>query len=433
MSVGSEQLAPFPRNLLVPERGIRRVEISMPEFRVPDPTWLEVAPFHPRFYFQFRSSPQALVACGIVSQGPASSLSQLLQDSDPGVRVLGGARFHPNMPAGSEWEEFAEEHFFIPRLEISQTSSGTVLAVNLLEGESFEPAAREWLAGIDRLVEGESAFSASARWDRPNFEEWSGEVARALEGFQTGSLEKVVLARHSCFELSSQVRSYQLLRILSRRTPGCFHFAFEPTADSGVFLGASPELLFQREERELVSEAVAGTRPRSLDPAEDGRMETQLLFQGKERHEHQVVVAELDRIFSRVCSRHSYAAEPTILKLPNVQHLRTAFSGILAPGISDEHLLNSLHPTPATCGYPIGAAQDFLIQNENFDRGWYAGPLGVFSLDHAEFTVAIRSMRARGKLLDVYAGAGIVEQSDPEKEWAELESKISEILHILSP
>jgi menaquinone-specific isochorismate synthase len=100
--------------------------------------------------------------------------------------------------------------------------------------------------------------------------------------------------------------------------------------------------------------------------------------------------------------------------------------------VDDASILEAFHPTPATCGAPVADAMRFILDKEKFDRGWYAGPFGCVSRDSAEFAVAIRSMLSKGSQVEVFAGAGIVEGSDPEKEWFELEDKISGVLNVLS-
>jgi menaquinone-specific isochorismate synthase len=271
------------------------------------------------------------------------------------------------------------------------------------------------------------------RWDQPNFNGWAEAVDRALQEFQSGPLEKVVLARKSCLELTETITPFALVEILAGGAPACFHFCLQPTAKSGAFLGASPELLFRREATRLESEAVAGTRPRSLDTVEDERLESQLLKMSKEQLEHRLVVDSLANTFRELCADFSQDSSPSVLKLSRVQHLRTAFSGQLNDGVGDDSILRAFHPTPATCGSPCTVAARFISDNEPFDRGWYAGPLGFVSRDEAEFAVAIRSMLWLGRKTHVYAGAGIVDGSESEREWNELEDKIAGVLHLLAP
>jgi menaquinone-specific isochorismate synthase len=120
------------------------------------------------------------------------------------------------------------------------------------------------------------------------------------------------------------------------------------------------------------------------------------------------------------------------IKAFRVQHLRTAISGTLSGVADDAAILEAFHPTPATCGLPVDDAMSFIGKHEMFHRGWYAGPFGCVSKDSAEFAVAIRSMLARDSRVELFAGAGIVKGSDAEREWMELEDKISGVLNVLS-
>ena len=96
-------------------------------------------------------------------------------------------------------------------------------------------------------------------------------------------------------------------------------------------------------------------------------------------------------------------------------------------------MINAIHPTPAVCGIPDEKAQLSIEQLENFDRGWYAGPVGWISKNGAEFAVGIRSAQIHQKNLRIYTGAGIVQGSDPDSEWNEIDAKLRNWESILEP
>lgn len=411
---------------------IHRIEWEIENGEHFSPSWLESAPHFPRLFWRSRSGSSETAAMGCIVDGTLDELSQLLEDSDPGVRVFGGARFDASRPIGKEWAGFPAETYFIPRAEIIRSGSSTRLAVNFRNGQTQATDISGWVASILP----ETRFlrpSVLTRWDQPNYSNWAKITVSALQEFDSSDLVKVVLARRSSLELNGPVLPFALLEILMAGAPACFHFCFQPTQSSGAFLGASPELLYRRTGNAIQSEAVAGTRQRSLDPSEDERLETQLREFSKEQLEHRLVVDSLAKSFQQLCSEFECDEKPGVLKLARLQHLRTALRGTLNDGVGDRAILEALHPTPATCGSPTSTARDFIARNEPFDRGWYAGPIGCASANEAEFAVAIRSMHLRGKFLDVYAGAGIVNGSDAEREWVELEDKISGVLHILAP
>jgi menaquinone-specific isochorismate synthase len=412
--------------------GIRRIEWTLEDEGLFSPRWLECSPLFPRFFWRSRSGGDQTLAMGSAAFGSLPDLLEILDDGDSGIRVFGGSRFDDAAHNGSDWADFPNEYFFVPKAEIIRSGGRTTLAVNLSDHETDLSDISKW---IERL--GDTGAlprpGVLTRWDQPNFTGWAEAIDLALQEFQSGPLEKVVLARKSCLELTEAIAPFALVEILAGGAPACFHFCLQPTANSGAFLGASPELLFRRDGDRLESEAVAGTRPRSLDTVEDERLESQLLKMSKEQLEHRLVVDSLETTFRKLCSEFSQDTVPSVLKLSRVQHLRTAFSGELHPGVGDDSILRAFHPTPATCGSPSAAASRFISQSESFDRGWYAGPVGFVSRDETEFAVAIRSMLWLGRKTHVYAGAGIVNGSESEREWNELEDKIAGVLHLLAP
>jgi menaquinone-specific isochorismate synthase len=124
-------------------------------------------------------------------------------------------------------------------------------------------------------------------------------------------------------------------------------------------------------------------------------------------------------------------AKPKVISIGNGHHLITPFEGKLKEDVSDEDILEALHPTPAVAGTPKDQALNTIRRTENFSRGWYAGPLGYVGLDWVEFVVGIRSGVVKGKELSVYAGAGIVKGSRPKDEWNEIENKISNFIKVI--
>ena len=412
--------------------GIRRIEWTLEDEGLFSPRWLDCAPLFPRFFWRSRSGGDQTLAMGSAAFGSLADLLEILDDGDPGIRVFGGCRFDAASHNSSDWADFPDEYFFVPKAEIIRSGGRTTLAVNLSDNETDLSDVSQW---IERLGDTGAAPRPGVltRWDQPNFTGWAEAVDRALQEFQSGPLEKVVLARKSCLELTETITPFALVEILAGGAPACFHFCLQPTANSGAFLGASPELLFRREGSRLESEAVAGTRPRSLDTVEDERLESQLLKMSKEQLEHRLVVDSLETTFRNLCAEFSQDTAPSVLKLSRVQHLRTAIAGQLNDGVGDDAILRAFHPTPATCGSPCAAAARFIAENEPFDRGWYAGQVGFVSRDEAEFAVAIRSMLWLGRKTHVYAGAGIVDGSESEREWNELEDKIAGVLHLLAP
>jgi isochorismate synthase EntC len=152
----------------------------------------------------------------------------------------------------------------------------------------------------------------------------------------------------------------------------------------------------------------------------------------KDRIEHAIVVEALREVLSDVCDDLSVADAPELLRVSNVQHLFTPIHGRLRDRLNILQLVERLHPTPAVGGFPRTAALQWMQEREGLDRGWYAGPIGW--IDHAgegEFAVAIRSAILHGSEAVLYAGCGIVADSDPEQEYAESALKLRPLLSAL--
>jgi len=396
----------------------------------------------PKCFWKDRHGPRNLFAIGALLEGKLETVLPVLRGS--GLKAMGGRTFSAEgIRSRSPWEGWPADFFFIPALEFHTQPGGTLVQrngfpgsdvdVDLLSNLTSEEVFETLLPlGLGDDQQSQPPPTAIARCDRPDYRGWSARVHSVLGELERDALKKVVLARVSTLDLLESAGAFTLLHRLDSANPHCYIFGISPSATAGTFLGASPERLFRREGRKVQTEAVAGTRGRSLDPTEDLRMERQLLESAKERHEQGIVVDCLSAAMKRLCGDNWGGEQPEVLKLSRLQHLRSLFAGKLCAGCTDEQLLDVLHPTPATCGFPVAAAGEFLHAQEPFDRGWYAGPVGIISEDEAEICVAIRSFHVRGSEVDVYAGAGIVEGCDPAREWAELDSKIAGILNLFS-
>jgi menaquinone-specific isochorismate synthase len=216
---------------------------------------------------------------------------------------------------------------------------------------------------------------------------------------------------------------------LLQQQPAGFAFLFQ-FADGHAFLGLSPEQLYARNGDQVRSEAVAGTRIRGEDTREDEELRCELLSSDKERREHRFVLANVVTAFRQVCRSYAVDDAGEVLRLSRQQHLLTRISGKLSEGVTDRDLCASLHPTPAVGGSPTDKALDFLTRMEDFDRGWFAGPVGWFRRSSSELAVAIRSGLIENECFHLYSGAGIVDGSNPLSEWEETEAKIRQYLDV---
>ena len=397
--------------------------------------WLRAQTLGPKLYWSGRDDDGEVAAVGVAHEISAleDSLS-LLNESEPGSRYYGGMRFDSDRKAGEEWAAFGARRFVLPRFELRREGEEAALICNLVLPRDAAFSARI-MRQVEDLQSPETPSGAElakplGRRDLPDVAGWRLNVEKALTAFESGTLEKVVLARRVDFSFDEDIDPLLLIEKLKDRTPGCFHFFFE-SEDGVAFLGASPERLYRREERSIRSEAVAGTRPRGASAADDEDLGEELLTSAKDLAEHAYVRVSIEEKLGALCERLEVDARPSEMKLAQGRHLVSRVRGTLRGAATDTDVLRALHPTPAVGGYSREDALREIRASEPFDRGWYAGPIGWIGPRSAEFAVGIRSGLVRGRELSLYSGAGIVSGSAPEEEWAEIEQKIGDFTRIL--
>jgi menaquinone-specific isochorismate synthase len=252
-----------------------------------------------------------------------------------------------------------------------------------------------------------------------------------LEQIHQGNLEKLVLAETLDVTTAAPLPRFTTLNKLRSRYADCQIFSIQDGQGQG-FIGASPERLLQVQERWLTADALAGSAPRGRTLQEDAWLGQQLLASTKDIHEHQVVLAFIQKRLQQFGIEPQSTSPAHLFQLPNIQHLRTLISAKLPKSLPVLEVLAALHPTPAVAGTPQGRVEQYLQGYEPFDRHLYAAPLGwVDYRGNGHFTVGIRSALVQGNHLRLYAGAGIVAGSNPHKEWAEVRLKLQTLLQAL--
>jgi menaquinone-specific isochorismate synthase len=266
---------------------------------------------------------------------------------------------------------------------------------------------------------------AEVRWSDGSLSapQWERAVAAAVAAIRAGELSKVVLARDLQAVASAPVDARMLLARLAARYPDCYTFSC-----SGL-VGATPELYIRREGQQVSSLVLAGTAPRGGTPPEDDALGAALLSSAKNVEEHGYAVADVRAALVPLCADLAVASQPALLRLANVQHLATRVTGVLAPAAGGDQpsalaIAAALHPTPAVCGTPSGAAMQMIRELERMDRGRYAGPVGwVDAAGNGEWGIALRCAALDGPRARLFAGCGIVADSDPAAELAEAQAK----------
>jgi menaquinone-specific isochorismate synthase len=236
------------------------------------------------------------------------------------------------------------------------------------------------------------------------------------------------MAREVLIEANRPFRQADLLERLRTLHPSCATFAVDG------FMGATPELLIRRRGGDLESHPLAGTAARSGDPEVDRRVEAALLASDKERSEHRAVVDAITDGLAPAMVDLSVPDEPGIVELRNVSHLGTRITGHIAAGPDGEtrnalELLALIHPTPAVAGTPADLALDYLAKAEELDRDRYAGAVGWINGDgDGEWYLGIRCAIVADRSARLFAGVGIVADSDPAAELAETQLKLQAFL-----
>jgi menaquinone-specific isochorismate synthase len=256
---------------------------------------------------------------------------------------------------------------------------------------------------------------------------WCGLVERATRAMACGAFEKVVLARQVEVATDHPLDRFTVLDRLRTAYPGCH------IVGVGGFVAASPELLVSVAGDIVRSHPMAGTVPRGGDPATDQRLAASLLASAVYRHEHQVTIDVVHDTLLGWCSYVDYEAEPSVVAVANLQHLATLVEGRLShPAPSVLELVAALHPTPAVAGWPRADAVRWIAEHEGIDRGRYAGTCGwVDAAGNGTWAVSVRCAEISGARARVFAGNGIVPDSDPPTELAETRAKLGALLSAL--
>ncbi|WP_449065226.1 isochorismate synthase [Planomonospora algeriensis] len=291
------------------------------------------------------------------------------------------------------------------------------------------PAAATWSGPLEPV-----AATPRGGWrvrPVPAPEDYRKAVRRAVEIFEDAAgdpdgLRKVVLARTLELDGDGPVDLRELLRPLAGRD---LSFA-APLPGGRTLIGASPELLVSRRGRSVLSNPLAGSAARSADPAEDRRRAEALTASAKDLYEHRLVVEAVADALQPYCAQLEVPYTPELTSTETMWHLSTRVTGVLRdPGTPSLALAAALHPTPAVCGTPRAEARRVIGELEPFDRGAYTGLVGwTDAAGDGEWAVTIRCAEVAERTLRLFAGAGIVPGSDPERELAETSAKFRTML-----
>ena len=368
-------------------------------------------------------------AIGDVPDGPPGA----------GLIALGGFSFAPEGARAPHWSGFGAADLIVPELALARRGRDVRLTVSVLAAPDDVPD--ELVAGIERrlaeLRERALPYLDPAPAGRFRIastappEHYEAAVARAVERIRAGAFEKIVLAREVAVHAPHEHDAAAVFGVLRAGFDSCYVYCVG-RGDS-AFVGASPELLVRREGLRASTVALAGSTRRSADPAVDAHLGEQLLSSHKDREEQAIVTRRISRALRPHSVWVAAPDEPAIIRVANIQHLATPIRAQLTQPVSAIELAGLLHPTPAVGGEPHAVAAPQIPAFEGLDRGWYAGPVGwTDANEDGEFCVALRCALLRGAEARLYAGVGVVSESDPAAELAETEVKLGALLPVLA-
>lgn len=370
-------------------------------------------------------------------QAVASALASITTISCDGAscrvpRVVGGMAFAPGAAALDPWSALGDAAFALPELTYEHVARGAELSVTCdpaAGGRAISRALQVADLALDVLGREPSPGrrpSSSARVAvTETRESWRERIREILCAIDAGDARKIVAARCARVRCASSIDAVDLLSRLAAEAPGATQVLLR--ARGIALVGATPEQLVAKRGAEITTMALAG----SVDSCEP-HPERALRASAKDHREHELVVRGIAGALDALCERVDVAREPSVRALPNVLHLETRIRARAKAGTHILDFVGALHPTAAVAGTPRPAALAWIAAREPEPRGWYAGPFGwIDARGDGELCVTLRSALTRGTDAWVYAGAGIVAGSDPDRELAEGDCKMRPMLRAL--
>lgn len=358
---------------------------------------------------------------------------------DPSVisRVLGGiesrsqpCEHRPISLTALPYDLGSHCSFTVAEITVVERAGGSPFAIFVGKEDALEEIASRDLIGevtIQRNLKDAGSPEHFSLDPVIGHERFRAKVANAIDAITQQHLQKVVLAREVVIQADRPFLQNELLGRLRALHPSCLSFAIHG------FIGATPELLVRKSGSESASTPLAGTVARSGDPDEDRKLALSLMSSAKERNEHQYVVEEIHENLRSFSEQVFVPDEPHILELRNVVHLATTITASrINPETSSLEIACRLHPTPAICGTPRATAARYIEEHEGLSRDLYAGLVGFTDASgDGEWWIGIRSAMIDGTTARMFAGVGIVADSDPTAEFAETQLKLQAMLAVL--
>lgn len=354
-----------------------------------------------------------------------------------GPLMFGGFSFDPLKKQSDLWLGYSDARLHVPEFLLTKNGDKTYLTVNILCTKYDDASLADKIVAKRKAILSplaqpqEKAFVNIVDEREVAQEQWKDTVKALVEDLrEREDLKKVVMARELQVTANEDIPVEFVLRNLLNEQPDSYTFAFE--ANGSCFVGASPERLVKKEGKRLYSACLAGSIAKGGTEEEEKRLGEELLSDEKNLIEHQYVVDMIRTAMEQVCTEVEIPEKPVLLKMRDIQHLYTPVIGMVKDKNSLLKIVSLLHPTPALGGFPKEMAVEKIREIEGLDRGFYGAPIGwMDELGDGEFAVAIRSGLLKGKNAHLFAGCGIVKDSDADSEFAETKIKFRPMLSAL--
>ncbi|QPQ29555.1 isochorismate synthase [Lysinibacillus sp. JNUCC 51] len=407
-----------------------------------------------RFYWQNREKTMTLVGLGhaytiqnnakndrfdaVEAEWKSLTKNCVKGQSELQPILFGGFTFDPQNEVTGEWTDFPEAYFALATYQLVIRDDKAFVSIHLIsKNEQAESQFEALRKERDHLIHAAQVKEVKTyskpeitSYFEPYKEPYLASIDQVTALIKQKKADKVVIARSLALQFKEQVSSPQVLSQIIHEQPESYLFGLE--RQELLFFGASPERLVKVENGRAFSSCVAGSIKRGKTAEEDEAYGQSLLNDSKNGGEHQYVVDMIAETFRENCIEMKIPDSPRLLKIRDIQHLYTPVEGQLNSEATILQLTKSLHPTPALGGVPRKEAMEAIRKYEPMNRGLYAAPIGwVDAEGNGEFAVAIRSAALLKDKAFLYAGGGIVADSEPQSEYEETLVKFRPMLRAL--
>jgi len=356
--------------------------------------------------------------------------------------------FDENDPMSDHWSDLPNTLVRIPLILFKEINSQQTLFINvdLQQWEKQQNYISEVLLTIESLLKtyfkeinqssDNTPESKSELFNRPLSISWIQMTKKAINKIRSGSIDKIVTSRQFSLSKEKKISTIQLSRNLIKNYPACTILSYQFSGKTIIV--ASPEHLVTLDYPNIKSDAIGGTIHRKTDKNHSINSLAQSPLADKNRllKEHDFIVQAIYQGLDSLCHTLKMPLSPFLMKLHNMYHLETPIQGKLMDQYDLFDVVKTLHPTPAVAGYPTQQSRQWLLENEDYQRGWYTGAFGYLENNpqgkiNGELSVMLRCAVINKNKMTLFAGAGLVAESDPETEWQETELKMQTILEML--